>query len=560
MIRRKHQNLFFISILLICFSINIFAEDGITFKIEKLSKPKNLLQLKSYDEIYKRLILKAEKLSMFDVKKYGIKFKYNIIAKSKAPKNLVNFGFHSFFKGLYSAYAKHRPFVLSPDTIWLLISQGFARHVNANHEKLRKYFVNFSGKLTLLVKSKHNLLKDSFYWEDIFPKFTSQIAEHTGKELINILTSNFSTTTAVEKIASEIAIMEAMKPYFEFVVIYVVCGIPEITLRGTTEDWQKILDKTRKLGSYDLKWWTKKLIPILKEFVKTSKGNINKRFWRNMFKIHSQKKYGAPDIINGWIVKFFPYDKDGKRNNLKKLFGGERLPEEMIKVDLKFIEINAGSSKQIMLELWAGFIGLEQNPKTFALTPKISWMIRKKDINQTGLEKKIKEMNIPNNYFGQIVDLQIIKVPDVLKKIKVIFALGLNFKEGVFIPKWMKDIKIGILNIYGKISEKEKEKIIQWFPNTELNINGKIYNKDKNGWIKVFNNRFTEDILKLEKIWILEVSDIESYKHKFIIPDEIKNIKIKIFSIHNTPSKESLEKLKKLLPDTKIFIKSKRIQ
>ena len=123
------------------------------------------------------------------------------------------------------------------------------------------------------------MLKDSEQWEGLFPQFTAQIAGHTGEELINTLTADFSTTTAVEKVASEITIMEAMEPYFEFVVVYAVCGIPQITLKGTTEDWEKILEKTRKLEKYDLGWWTKELEPILKEFVHASKGQINKRFW-----------------------------------------------------------------------------------------------------------------------------------------------------------------------------------------------------------------------------------------------------------------------------------------
>ena len=33
------------------------------------------------------------------------------------------------------------------------------------------------------------------------------------------------------------------------------------------------------------------------------------------------RKYGAPNMIDGWIVKFFPYDKKGQRNNLKQLEG-----------------------------------------------------------------------------------------------------------------------------------------------------------------------------------------------------------------------------------------------
>jgi hypothetical protein len=248
----SHNSLFtmkiLLNIILIALPICAFGQNGITYKIENLSKPQRHLYLQPYENIYKNLIQKEVDISKWDIERGGIDFKYNILAKSQAPDSLVSFGYHSFFNGMYQAYADHRPFVLSPDMIWLLISQGFARHVNANPEKLRKYFVDFSGKSSLVVNSQRDLFKDDINWEEIFPQFTAYIAEHTGKELINTLTADFSTTTAVEKVASEITIMEAMEPYFEFVVMYAVCGIPEITLLGTTEDWQKVLDKTGKLS------------------------------------------------------------------------------------------------------------------------------------------------------------------------------------------------------------------------------------------------------------------------------------------------------------------------
>lgn len=57
---------------------------------------------------------------------------------------------------MYQAYADHRPFVLSPDMIWLLISQGFARHINANQESMRNELVDFSGKLSLIIREDKN--------------------------------------------------------------------------------------------------------------------------------------------------------------------------------------------------------------------------------------------------------------------------------------------------------------------------------------------------------------------------------------------------------------------
>jgi hypothetical protein len=219
----------------------VYCQKGITFSVEELSKPENLLPISSYSDIYVKLILSDANILPSQAKKDSIN-RYNIIAKSEAL-NLVNFGYHSFFNGVYQAYADHRPLVLSPDMIWLLISQGFARHVSSDPEKMRKYFVDFLDKKTLEVTAKGTIV-----WEDIFPQFTKQIGEYTGKDLIDLLSADFSTTTPVEKVASEITIMEAMKPYFEYVVFYVICGIPDFSKK------MKLLNCTGKKVKAERLW------------------------------------------------------------------------------------------------------------------------------------------------------------------------------------------------------------------------------------------------------------------------------------------------------------------
>ena len=253
-------------------SISAFAQKRITFKIEKLSTPENFLYLQSYDDIYKKLIMSETEVFSKEVEKQEKNPPFNIIAKSEAPDSLVSYRYHSFFQGMYQAYADHRPFVLSPDMIWLLISQGFARHINANQEAMRDYIVDFSGKQSLIVKTDKQLEDPTLSWNEIFPQFTEQIKKQVGNSLVETLTCNFSTTTPLEKIASEITIMESVKPYFEFIVIRIVCGIPEITLEGTPEDWEKVLSKAKSLKGYKLEWWISELEPLLEEFVKASKG------------------------------------------------------------------------------------------------------------------------------------------------------------------------------------------------------------------------------------------------------------------------------------------------
>lgn len=457
-------------ILWMVLPVMVFSQSGITFQVEELKRPEELLDLTNSNEIFRKLILEDADMSKYDLKEKNIDFPFNIYAKSSLPDSLVSFGYHSFFNGMYQAYADHRPFVLSPDMIWLLISQGFARHVNNNAEELRSYFVDFTGKETLLVQNDSiSLDNPNSPWETVFPEFTKQIGKRTGEELMNVLSCNFSTTSPTTKVASEITIMEAMKPYFEYVEFRLVCGIPEITLEGTPDDWQKILDKARFLRKYKLDWWMDEIEPLLKEFVKASKGSVNKKFWRNMFKYHTVKVYGAPKIIDGWIVKFFPYDKDGKRNKLKEIVSDDNLPNEIVKADLTFITIyEDGSTDAIPLELWAGFVGLDQNPVTFSLKPRIGWMIRKKDVENKARLEKFESDN--SSDWGGIM-IRVKKFPEELLKLGHIKNLNIDFIDDIDIPDEIRNIKIDKLTLTGKISESGIERIHKLLPQTELHIN-----------------------------------------------------------------------------------------
>jgi len=449
-------------------AFSAFCRADITFAVEELSKPEKALPVLSSREIYESLIRSDAGIAEGVEVEIGTDFPYNIVAQGKAPDKLVHLGYHSFFQGMYQAYAQHRPFVLSPDMIWLLISQGFARHVNANAEKLRGQFVDFDGKLSLVVASTDVRLDDpNAPWEKIFPQFTQQIARHAGADLAKTLSADFTTTTPVEKIASDITIMEAMKSYFEFVTLFALCGIPEITLQGTPEDWQKVLDKTRELSKYDLGWWTRELEPVLKEFVRASHGKIKKSFWRNMFKYHTSKIYGAPRIIDGWIVKFFPYDKDGNRNNLKEIKNENSLPNEIVKVDMQYVDTVAKTTTP--LELWAGFVGLGQDNRNYALTPKIGWMIRKADTDSAALKKII----FPN-MSDVTLKIRVKEVPPEILEIREIGFLEITFIDKVIIiPDRMASMKIRMLSLYGKTDATGAQRIKAMFPNTKVFINGK---------------------------------------------------------------------------------------
>jgi len=60
------------------------------------------------------------------------------------------------------------------------------------------------------------------------------------------MTANFSTTTAVQKIVSQITLMYSVQEYFDFKVVY-SCGIPAVEMLGIEDDWSKLQCKLKVL-------------------------------------------------------------------------------------------------------------------------------------------------------------------------------------------------------------------------------------------------------------------------------------------------------------------------
>lgn len=99
---------------------------------------------------------------------------------------------HPVIESIHRAYADHRPLVLSPDIIWLLIAQGFAQHINANAEELRPKLVRHAGKIDLEVR-RDDFQKGSLEnpWSEVFDALTAQIRDHVGEATYNLFLPRF---------------------------------------------------------------------------------------------------------------------------------------------------------------------------------------------------------------------------------------------------------------------------------------------------------------------------------------------------------------------------------
>ena len=380
-------------------------------------------------------------------------------------KNLKAWDKDNFYQCVVYAYACHKSLVLSPDMIWLLISQGFARYVNAHAEELRPKLVDHTGKMDLVVQFKTK--KDD--WPKLIEGFASQIDQHTKGDIAKTITANFTTTGPVEHVASQITLMGSAKKYFNYIAMRLSCGIPSITIQGTPNDWESVLSKTKQLEKYGLGEWTKSLEPILQEFIRASEGKPNQQFWKCMVKQQplDKLKGGAcsmdkPTQLDGWFLKLFP-DENGQ--TLDSIAHTQNMPSEMVGVSFKYriVDPTQGSVvSEIPMELRAGFIGAEEDTLTNTLTPKIGWLVNvaQEDDNMLNDLKKNDD-----GFLG--LWLRVKEVPEILGRMEHIKSLHLYFTDDVVIPEWFYRIPIDNLFINGKMSESVKADILKRLPNAK---------------------------------------------------------------------------------------------
>jgi hypothetical protein len=297
---------------------------------------------------------------------------------------------HAFMAALHTAFVDHRPFVLSPDMIWLLIAQGFANHVSAHANEMRGHFVSHEGRKSLVVR-RDDFIKGSPEnpWENVFAEFSSHIREEIGATNHDRIVARFSTTGPVENAANEVVLMETMAPYFSY-VLQTRCGIPAVRLEGCPEDWTSLVVKAEELGkAYGIQWWTDSMRPVLETMATHSKGKGDPAFWRDIYK---QNHGSGGPYINGWILNFFPYFAGvcGRSGFWRSgYFGRDRDDEDGL--GFLYHGITTGlipSSLSTVPFVWnyfeeehamefvAGFTCFTQEAESLSIRPKIGWAVR----------------------------------------------------------------------------------------------------------------------------------------------------------------------------------------
>lgn len=295
------------------------------------------------------------------------------------------------------AYRSHRPLVLSPDAVWLTIAQGFALHVLQHAVDLRERLVAHDGRRKLVVECE--AVSDVADWRQAISGFAAGIADAIGPGLAHALECDFTTTGELERTVSRAVMMNTFRAYFDYEPLC-ICGIPTVTLTGTSADWRSIRERFDVIAEYNLGWWHRRLVPVLDQLVASAEGRADRNFWQCIWQ--PQEIYCGDDDVQGWVQRFFPYSGEtgDRRNEMREwtlprrahrkpveppperrqwLCAGVKssdFPRGLARVPVRLRDPNGNATP---LAILCGFLGVTQDDRG-AVHPNIGWAMTTRSI------------------------------------------------------------------------------------------------------------------------------------------------------------------------------------
>lgn len=271
----------------------------IQFKINGIKLKDVAVQSYTNERFIKKTVGQGYKTHFLSRKEsYAPKEKSCYFAGTKATQLL---------QGMHDAFNEHLPLVLKPEVIWYAIIHEIAITVKANPSGYAQHFTTTPGE-----KKKIEIYSDSLIygeqnsWSRSIPLFRPALSENVTPETMQIFLPSFSTMNHEAETAIMIAFMDVVSEYNHF-GLGTSCGIPEIRLEGTEEDWRLLVMHTKQLAEMfkqDLKEYFSDLIPVLEKINEAASGEVDPKFWKSMYHYHSHS--GGP-YVDGWITSLFAY-------------------------------------------------------------------------------------------------------------------------------------------------------------------------------------------------------------------------------------------------------------
>ena len=242
-----------------------------------------------------------------------------VVTAVGSEETIYSIGDCGLFAAILTAYNNHWKLRTSPDDWWFCVIKRVACAIDKNAEKesVRKMFVHHEGKKTIEV-----VVPDTSIYTVDYSWFFDQISKGAQEnikvpEFVDGMTADFSTTTAVQKIVSQITMMTSVQEYFRF-GMKCGCGIPAVEMLGTEDDWSKLKSKLKVLrtllepieNDLDLasEWWDV-VEKVFSNLLATYQGSAVSEWWSHIMSyenVYASGIYFVPGeyLYRGWITEF----------------------------------------------------------------------------------------------------------------------------------------------------------------------------------------------------------------------------------------------------------------
>jgi hypothetical protein len=285
-----------------------------------------------------------------------------------------------FLAAVHLAYNGHRPISLSPDMLWVLISQTVGRSIEAAADESRRFCVDHPGRLTIETTPLAGALVadgSNEPWHAVLDRVLRQARRYTQPSL-DLLVPRFSTTGPIERTAFEIISLASIQPFFRFRLTTTSCGIPAVTLEGEEEDWQTLAHRLEGFRGLVPAERLVRMQSALAKLGAAAGGDVDKEFWRSIYRVGPRGPCRSHDA-EGWVLSFLPPRTSARRGSAGRSELASGPVCGLSAVPFRWVERGENGSirRRRSMELLAGFVGVAQDA-TLRLRPEIGWAVRQR--------------------------------------------------------------------------------------------------------------------------------------------------------------------------------------
>ncbi len=210
----------------------------------------------------------------------------------------------NYLELMSNAYSAHRKIEIAPHDLWFIVLSELAAVIKANKDRLRHLFTTSAEKKTIQVDTNDVTKLD-------LNLVVAQLRDLVPTD-IDVFVPDFSTHTPESRLACYAGLCDAMQVYYSYETR--ACGLPELRITGSKEDWLLFHSCLQKLSGNDLLGnipgvtkWLYEVQAIILEFVHvTGVQAPDLSFWKDVFSKNNVGS-GGEFVISGWITKLFMY-------------------------------------------------------------------------------------------------------------------------------------------------------------------------------------------------------------------------------------------------------------